>query len=343
MWHSNSHSSRLLFVYLILFFSFHLDASSPLKVGLVLDKGGKDDKSFNASAFRGASKAKDTLGVHLKVLECSSDSAFVPSLMKFATHGYDLIIGIGFVQKSAIEKVAKLFPKTHFLLVDAPSSLPNVRSVLFQEHEGSFLVGAIAALSSKTHKVGFIGGMDIPLIRRFELGYRSGALQMGAQQALTPPVSVLSNYVGSSSEAWRNPTRAKELALFQFSKGIDIIFCAAGSSCMGVFDAAQEKKKLAIGVDSNQNGVRPGYILTSMVKAVDKAVYEAISEKQKGIFNSGIHSMGLKENAIYFSEDEHNQALLTSPVRAQAKTLEKAILEKKILVPDYYLTSQAHD
>lgn len=334
MFHFQPHLLRI-FLCFFCFGSSHLFANSPLKVGLVLDKGGKDDKSFNASAFRGATQAKEQLGIHLKVLECSSDSAFVPSLMKFATHSYDLIIGIGFVQKSAIEKVAKLFPKTHFLLIDAPSDVSNIRSVLFAEHEGSYLVGAIAALTSKTRKVGFIGGMDIPLIRRFELGYRTGA-----ELALNPPVSVLSHYVGSSSDSWRNPSRGKELALFQFSKGVDIIFCAAGSSCIGVFDAAEEKKKLAIGVDSNQNGVRPGRILTSMVKAVDKAVFQAISDELNGVFRTGVHSLGLKDKAIYFSEDEFNQDLLTPAVRNQAKVLEKAILEKKILVPDYYITSK---
>lgn len=305
--------------------------SSPLKVGLVLDKGGKDDKSFNASAFRGALEAKNNLGIHLKVLECSTDSAFVPSLMKFATHGYDLIIGIGFVQKSALEKVAQLFPQTHFLLVDAPSELPNVRSALFEEHEGSYVVGTIAALTSQSHKVGFIGGMDIPLIRRFELGYRKGAEQGGSL-----PTTVITHYVGSSSDAWRNPARAKELALFQFSKGVDIIFCAAGSSCMGVFDAAHDKHKLAIGVDSNQNSVKPGTILTSMVKGVDKAVYQAIADKNKKQFTGGIQRWGIKEEAIIFSEDEHNKTVLKSPVRDRAKAIEKAIMAKQIQVPDYY-------
>ncbi|MFM8270326.1 MAG: BMP family protein, partial [Pseudomonadota bacterium] len=213
-----------------------------LKVGLVLDRGGKDDKSFNASAFRGASRAKEELKIHLKVLDCASDSAFIPSLRTFAQHGYDLIIGIGFVQKSAIEAVAKQFPQIDFLLIDAPSSLPNVRSIIFQEHEGSYLVGVIASLTSKTKTVGFIGGMDIPLIRRFELGYRTGA------QSHSSPVNVLTHYVGASSEAWRDPAKAKELALLQFSKGVDVIFCAAGSSCLGVFDAAEEKHRFAIGV-----------------------------------------------------------------------------------------------
>lgn len=307
--------------------------SNPLKVGLVLDRGGKDDKSFNSSAFKGAHQAKEQLQIRLKVLECSTDSAFVPSIRTFAQHGYDLIIGIGFVQKSAIEEVAKQFPKIDFLLIDAPSSLPNVRSVIFQEHEGSYLVGFIAALTSKTKTVGFIGGMDIPLIRRFELAYRSGAQSNGKQ------VQVLTHYVGASSESWRNPSQAKELALLQFSKGADVIFCAAGSSCLGVFDAAEEKHRLAIGVDSNQNWVKPGFILTSMVKGVDQAVFQAIQDKLQGSFHGGTIHMGLKEGAISFSVDEHNRTVLSKAIENEALQLRERILKGAVPVPDYYLLS----
>lgn len=301
-----------------------------LKVGLVLDRGGKDDKSFNASAFRGATRAKDELKVHLKVLECSNDSAFVPSIRTFAQHGYDLIIGVGFVQKSAIEGVAKQFPKIDFLLVDAPSSVPNVRSVIFQEQEGSYLVGVIAALKSKTKTLGFIGGMDIPLIRRFELGYRTGA------ESTSPTVKVLTHYVGASSESWRDPSRAKELANLQFSKGVDVVFCAAGSSCLGVYDAAEEQKRFAIGVDSNQNWVKPGIILTSMVKGVDQAVYDSIRHKLAGTFTGGVTHMGLKENAVSFSLDEHNRSVLNSSIEQEALKIRERIIKGSIHVPDYY-------
>jgi basic membrane protein A len=305
-------------------------ATQPLKVGLVLDRGGKDDKSFNASAFRGATRAQKELNIHLKVLECSSDSAFVPSIRTFAQHGYDLIIGIGFVQKSAIEAVAKQFPNLSFLLIDAPSTVPNIRSIIFQEHEGSYLVGTIAALTSKSKTVGFIGGMDIPLIRRFELGYRTGA------QSVSSLVKILTHYVGSSSEAWRDPARAKELALLQFSKGVDVVFCAAGSSCLGVFDAAEERKRFAIGVDSNQNWVKPGTILTSMVKGVDQAVFDSIRLKLRGSFTGGTVHMGLKEDAISFSIDENNRKVLTPAVEQEALNIREQILNGLIKVPDYY-------
>lgn len=314
--------------------SSYLLGQPVLKVGLVLDKGGKDDKSFNASAYRGASQAKKQLGIHLKVLECSSDSALAPSLKTFAQHGYDLIIGIGFVQKSPLEEVARLFPQTKFLLVDAPSALPNVRSVLFQEHEGSFLVGYIAALKGNQKPVGFIGGMDIPLIRRFEMGYRAGAL------LVHPDLRVFSHYVGASSEAWRNPAKAKELALLQFSQGAEVIFCAAGSSCLGVFDAAHEKRKFAIGVDSNQNWVKPGTVLTSMVKAVDAAVYQTIELTQRNQFLAGPTVLGLKEDGVSYSIDEHNRAVLSPSIDLKARAIREQLIRGTLQAPDYYQVSK---
>ena len=304
--------------------------SKPVQVGLVLDKGGKDDKSFNASAFKGATEAKKLPGVTVKVVESSDEVSLEPNLRTFAQKGYDLVIGIGFVQQAPLKKVAASFPKTHFLLVDAVVDLPNVRSVVFDEHEGSFLVGAIAALSSKTGKVGFVGGMDIPLIRRFELGYRSGAL------AVKPTVVVASNYVGSGSDAWKNPTKAKELALSQYRGGADVIFQAAGASGLGVFDAAEETKLLAIGTDSNQDWIKPGRVLTSMIKRVDLAVLGTIELETSGKFEGGTVSMGLKDRGIDFSVDEFNRSLLTPAIEKKANELRDQIIQKKIEVPDYY-------
>lgn len=314
-----------------LFLGLSLSAK-PFKVGLVLDKGGRDDKSFNSAAFRGATEAKEKLGIELKVVESSDDTALEPSLRTFAQHGYDLVVGIGFVMKTPIEKVAKQFPKTHFLIIDSLVTLPNVHSVIFKEHEGSYLVGAIAALTSKSKVIGFVGGMDIPLIRRFEMGYKAGAT------AAVPSVQVISNYVGSSSDAWRNPTKGKELALSQHSKKADIIFAAAGASGLGVFDAVEEKNIYGIGCDSNQNWVKPGKILTSMVKRVDSAVYKTIEDSSKGNFKAGEFSLGLSEGMIDFAVDEHNRQILTSQVEKTALDLKKKIMDKKINVPDYYET-----
>lgn len=305
-------------------------ADQKIKVGLVLDKGGRDDKSFNAAAFRGATEAEKALGVKLKVVESSDDASLEPSLRTFAAKGYDLVIGIGFVQQGPLQKVAKDFPKAHFLLVDAHVDLPNVRSIIFKEHEGAYLVGYIASLTSKTGTVGFVGGMDIPLIRRFELGYRKGA------EAAKVGTKVLTNYVGSSSDAWRNPMKAKELAMSQYSKQADVIFAPAGASGMGVFDAAEEKNKFAIGCDSNQDWIKPGKVLTSMLKRVDLAVKDTIERTQNSKFEAGKFSWGIKEGAIDFSVDEHNRAILSPEIEKKANEAKQKILKGEIKVPDYY-------
>lgn len=305
-------------------------AAEKIKVGLVLDKGGKDDKSFNAAAYKGAMEAKEKLGVEIKTVEASDDAAIEPSLRSFAQRGYDLIIGIGFVQGSAVQKVAAEFPQKQFLLVDAKVALPNVRSILFKEHEGAFLVGMIAALTTKTNTIGFMGGMDIPLIRRFETGYRAGA------QHANPKVEVVTNYVGSTSDAWRNPTKGKELAVSQFKKKTDILFAAAGASALGAFDAAEELKKFMIGCDSNQNWIKPGRVLTSMLKRVDLAVYDAIETKQKGTFQAGEFDWGVKEKAVDYALDEHNRALLTPEVEKKVNDARDKMVTGKLAVPDYY-------
>lgn len=314
--------------------SLAAEAPKKIKVGLVLDKGGRDDKSFNASAFKGASDAEKKLGITLKVVESSDDASLEPSLRTFAQRGFDLVIGIGFVQQGPVEKVSKEFPKVNFVLVDSLVELPNVRSVIFKEHEGGYLVGAIAALSSKTNTVGFVGGMDIPLIRRFELGYRKGA------EAAKPGTTVVTNFVGSSSDAWRNPMKAKELALSQYGKKADVIFTPAGASGLGVFDAAEENKKFAIGCDSNQNWIKPGRILTSMLKRVDLAVYDAIEQATKGAFKAGKFSLGLAEGAVDFAMDEHNRSVLTPEVEKKVNELKAKIISKQIVVPDYYDTQK---
>ncbi|MBY0369967.1 BMP family ABC transporter substrate-binding protein, partial [bacterium] len=241
-----------------------------------------------------------------------------------------LIIAIGFVMGPPMEKVAKDFPKTHFAVVDSVIDLPNVQSITFEEQEGSYLVGALAALNSKTKTVGFIGGMDIPLIKRFELGYRAGA------EATVPGTKVLTNYVGASSDAWKNPTKGKELALAQYQKKADVIYHAAGASGLGVFDAAEEMKKYAIGVDSNQNWVKPGRVLTSMVKRVDRAVFEAIEAKSKGTFQAGHRKLGLAEGGVDFAMDENNKALISADQLKKVEAIREKIVKKTLAVPDYY-------
>ena len=305
----------------------------PIKVGVVLDKGGKDDKSFNSAADRGAHLAANDLGIRLKEVESSDEAAFEPALRTFAERGYPLVIAIGFSQSDAVKKVAAQFPNTHFALVDGIVEAPNVESLLFAEHEGSYMVGYLAALVSKTHKVGFIGGMDIALIRRFEMGYSAGA------KAADSHTEVIVNYVGVNSSAWANPTRGKELALSQYQRGADVVFHAAGASGLGVFDAAQESAAYAIGCDSNQNSIRPGRVLTSMLKRVDTAVYDAIKQQLEGGFKAGTKTFGLKDKGIDYAIDENNRALI-APFQSKLEGVRKKIEDGLIKVPDFYETSR---
>lgn len=300
------------------------------KLGLVLDKGGKDDKSFNSAAFEGATKAEKELGIELKYVEATDTNALENLHRSFARKDFDLVIGVGFAQADAVKKVAAQFPKVKFAIVDGDVTAPNVRALLFEEHEGSFVVGAIAAWKSKTGKIGFIGGMDIPLIRRFAMGYKAGA------EYANPKIQIAENYIGTTGEAWNNPPRAKELALSQIGSNADVLFVAAGASGGGVFDAVEEKKKLAIGVDSNQNWMKPGFILTSMLKRVDVAVYDTIKAAKDGKFSAGVVRFGLKDKGIDYALDKHNEKVLDAATRKKADDLKAAIVAGKVNVPDYY-------
>jgi basic membrane protein A and related proteins len=323
---------RIQMKYILWSFLLAVSACQPVlafKVGLVLDKGGKDDKSFNSSAYQGATKAQKELGIELKYVEASDSNALETLHRAFATKKFDLIIGIGFAQADAIKKIAGQFPEEKFAIVDGEVALPNVRSLLFEEHEGSYLVGAAAALKSKG-KVGYIGGMDIPLIRRFEMGYIAGV------KKINPKMQVVSNFIGITNEAWTNPAKAKELALAQYNSGVDVIFVAAGASGTGVFDAAEETKKLAIGVDSNQNWIKPGFILTSMLKRVDIAVYNTIQDAKNGKFTSGVIRYGLKDHGVDYAVDMYNEKILDKAAIKKVEDLKKEIIAGKIHVPDFY-------
>lgn len=306
-------------------------AQADLKIGLVLEKSGKDDKSFNASAYAGLKRAEKELGVMTKTVEAPDNNAYESLQRAFAEKKFDLIVAIGFHQLEAVKKNAARFPDQKFLLVDEDAKMPNVRSVMFEEHEGSFLVGALAALHSKSGKIGFMGGMDVPLIRRFQLGYEAGAKQVN------PKATIIANYLGVTGEAWNNPPKAKELALDQHNRGAEVIFVAAGNSGLGVFDAAAEKKFLAIGVDSNQNWLKPGFVLTSMLKRVDDAVFETVRGLKEGKFVTGLERLGVKSKGVDYAMDEHNSKLVTADDRAKLEVLRADIISGKIKVPDYYL------
>lgn len=319
-----------LFLFLAGFAFSHAAFSADYRVALVLDKGGKDDKSFNAAAFEGASKAKNELGVQLKYVEATDDAAIEGMIRSFAQKKFDLIVAIGFSMAEGVNKVAKAFPEQKFTLVDSEVKLPNVRCLMFEEHQGSYVVGALAGLMTKTNRVGFLGGMDASLIRRFQMGFEAGL------KKTNPKAKLDTNYVGVTSEAWNNPAKAKELALAEYSKGADIIFGAAGASNYGLFDAAEDKKKFAIGVDSNQNWVKPGFVLTSMLKRVDVAVFDTIKDAKAGKFSAGTVRFGLNNQGVDYAVDKYNEKLLPAGVREKVDAIKAEIANGKIHVPDYY-------
>ena len=291
---------------------------------VIFDMGGKFDKSFNESAYRGVERWKAETGKSYMEFEISNETQRAQAIRRMAERGASPIISVGFAQASALAQVAKDFPKTHFVIIDDKVNLPNVASLTFKEHEGSFLVGALAALTSKTGKVGFVGGMDIPLIRKFQCGYEQGA------KYANPKVQVSENMTGTTSSAWADPTRGSELAKAQFAKGVDVVFAAAGGTGVGVYQAAKDAGKFAIGVDSNQNHLQPGTMLSSMVKRVDVAVYEAL----KG-WTPGARSLGLKEDGVEYAVDQDNAKLISPAVKAKLDGFKADIIAGKIKVADY--------
>jgi basic membrane protein A len=304
------------------------DNDGRVRVGIVYDIGGKDDKSFNSAAWQGVLRAEKELKIKLRDVEPGDPTSIEPCLRAFAERGYDLIIGVGFAQAPLIESVARDYPNLKFAIIDSNIPLPNVASLVFKEHEGSFLVGMIAARASKSGKLGFVGGMDIPLIHKFETGYEEGA------RYVNPNVQIVQNYVGITDTAWNNPSKGKELAKSQFESGIDVIFQAAGNSGLGVFDAAEEMNRLAIGVDSNQNWVKPGFILTSMLKRVDNAVFSIVKEVVENRFRGGLHQYGLDNEGVGFAVDEYNKNLISQDWLQETNVAKQKIIGGEIKVTD---------
>ena len=291
---------------------------------VVYDLGGKFDKSFNEAAYRGAERWKQVTGKPYLDFEIANATQREQAMRRMASRGADPIVGVGFSQGSTVEKTAKAFPKLKFAIIDYVVDLPNVQSITFKEQEGSFLVGMMAALASQTGKVGFVGGMDIPLIRRFQCGYEQGA------KYANPKVEVSAAMTGTTPAAWGDPARGGELAKAQFARGVDVVFAAAGGTGVGVYQAAKDAGKLAIGVDSNQNHLHPGTMLTSMVKRVDVAVENAFNGVQPGVT-----SLGLKEGGVDVAIDEHNAKLVTPAMKAKVDAARADIIAGKIQVADY--------
>ena len=306
---------------------------SGIRVAIVFDIGGKNDKSFNEAAYRGLERARTELGVKTTFIEPTEGSDRESALRSMAADGNDLVVGVGFIFGPDLEHLAKQFPKVKFAGIDySPSDnvgdLPNLAGLRFREHEGSFVVGAIAGMLSRSKTVGFVGGMKIPLIRKFEAGYEAGV------KYVCPECEVLGAYAGSEPKAFADPTRGAELASSQYSRGADIIFHAAGKTGDGVFAIARRKKALAIGVDSDQFEAAPCCVLTSMVKRVDVAVVDIIKDVITGKFKGGIHELGLAEAGVGFVADERNRHLLPLDVVTKAKRIADDIVAGKIKVPE---------
>ncbi len=295
---------------------------------VIYDMGGKFDKSFNQAAFNGAEKWKKESGKTYLEFEISNPTQREQAKRRMAERGANPIVAIGFSQGTSLEKVAKDFPKLQFAIIDSVVALPNVQSIVFKEHEGSFLVGMMAAMASKSGKVGFVGGMDIPLIRKFQCGFEQGA------KFANPKAEVVANMTGTTPAAWNDPARGGELAKAQFAAGVDVVFAAAGGTGLGVYQAAKDNGKLAIGVDSNQNHIHPGTMLTSMVKRVDVAVYEAF----KGV-KPGTSALGLKEGGVDVALDEHNAKLVTADMKKRVDAARADIISGKIKVIDFMVNS----
>ena len=296
---------------------------------VVYDTGGKFDKSFNEAAYTGAERFKNEVGVDYRDFEVQNPSQREQALRNFARRGHNPVVGIGFAQAQALEKVAKEFPDTNFAIVDMVVDLPNVRSIVFKEQEGSYLVGMLAAMASKTGKVGFVGGMDIPLIRKFACGYVQGA------KAVNPDIEVYQNMTGTTDSAWNDPVKGAELARSQFDRGADVVYHAAGGTGDGVLQAAADAGKLGIGVDKNQNHLHPGSVLTSMLKRVDNAVFNAFNDVQTGNWSSGIQALGLEEEGVGYALDDNNAKLISDDMKAKVDDARQKIISGEIAVHDY--------
>lgn len=310
-------------------------ATRPLRVGLVFDVGGRGDKSFNDSAYRGLDRAVHELGVQAEFIEPGEGADRESGIRLLAAEGFDLIIGVGFIFSDDLYAAAHEYPRTRFACIDYAKfdahgfvvPPPNMVALKFREEEGAFLTGALAALVSKTKAIGFVGGMDMPLIHKFEAGYAAGA------KAVCAECRVLVGYAGVTGDAFKNPQKGKELALAQYSAGADVVFHAAGSTGLGVFEAARQTGHYAIGVDADQWDEAPGRVLTSMTKQLDVSVLEIVRDAQRGTWKGGVKVFGLAEQGVDYVYDDHNRALIGEDVRAQVEALRKKIIAGEIKVP----------
>ncbi len=299
------------------------------KPAIVFDIGGKFDKSFNESMYNGSEKFKAETGIAYGEFEIANEAQREQAIRNFADQGYSPIIAAGFAQAAAVEKVAKEYPELKFAIVDMVVDLPNVQSIVFKEHEGSYIVGVLAGMASKSGKVGFVGGMDIPLIRKFACGYAQGV------KAAKADATIFQNMTGDTGAAWNDPVKGGEITKGQMAQGADVIYAAAGATGLGVLQAAADGGALSIGVDANQNYLHPGKVLTSMLKRVDVAVYNVMKSGKDGTFKPGIQALGLAEDGVGYAMDDNNKPLVTAEMQAAAETAKADIIAGTIKVHDY--------
>ena len=309
-------------------------AQQAVQPAVVYDLGGKFDKSFNEAAFTGAERFKRETGVDYREFEIQNDAQREQALRNFAQRGQNPIVAVGFSFRAAVEAVAKDFPNTRFSIIDSGVDLPNVQGLRFREHEGSYLVGVLAGLATKKNTVGFVGGMDIPLIRRFACGYVQGV------KAAKPTATVIQNMTGTTGAAFRDPVRGGELARGQISQGADVIYHASGATGIGVLQAAADGGALGIGVDSNQNGLHPGKVLTSMLKRVDNAVHTSFTTARAGTWKAGTTVLGLAEGGVDWADDSNNAPLITAEMRAAVTKASDDIKAGRVVVHDF-MSNQA--
>ncbi len=308
--------------------------TNQLKVGLVFDVGGRGDKSFNDAAFKGLERAKKDFGIDFEVIDPGEGSDRESALRKLASRkDIGIVFGVGFIFTEDITKIANDFPEKKFGCIDytinPQKEIPsNLRALEFKEEEGSFLVGTLAALTTKSNKIGFVGGMESALIKKFETGFTNGI------KYINPEFKVLVGYVSVTGEGFKNPGKAKEIALSQFSSGADIIYHASGLSGLGVFEAARDHKKYAIGVDLDQYEEAPGFILTSMTKQVDEVIYQTIKDYKDGKFTGGIKSLGLKEKGVDYVYNEKNKNLISDDIRKKVEEIREKIIKGEIKVTE---------
>ena len=300
-----------------------------IKPAILFDMGGKFDKGFNEGVFNGGQRFSKATGIKIQEFEVQNEGQREQALRNFAKHGDNPVLAIGFAQADGLTVVAKEFPKTNFGIIDMVVDLPNVHSFVFKEHEGSYLVGMLAALASNGGKVGFVGGMDIPLIRKFGCGYVQGV------KAVDPKIEVFQNMTGSTPAAWNDPVRGGELAKSQMERGATVVYAAAGATGLGVYQAVADAGRLAIGVDSNQNYLHPGHMLTSMVKRVDVATEDLFTAAKAGKFEPGISALGLKEGGVDAAFDDENAPVVKPEWKAAVEKAKADIISGKLQVHDY--------